>query len=83
MSEWAITTDTGISLTLLVVIISCTVTIVRKMTTVQRDVSDLKTNQYTITMACEQALRTAIANPGMKVADPRNPEKIIVVEQAG
>jgi hypothetical protein len=34
-------------------------------------------NAYTLTMAAEQALRTAIANKGLHVADPRNPGQYI------
>jgi len=37
-------------------------------------------DRYTLTMASEKALRTAIENPGMRVPDPREPSKIIVVE---
>ncbi|MEM9019953.1 MAG: hypothetical protein AAGC44_05260 [Planctomycetota bacterium] len=36
---------------------------------------------YTITQASEDALREAIANPGHKVPDPRDPGQLIVVEQ--
>ena len=35
--------------------------------------------QYTLTNAAEDALRNAIANPGMKFSDPRNPGEYIVV----
>lgn len=40
----------------------------------------VKEDRYTLTMASEKALRTAIENPGMRVPDPRDPSKIIVVE---
>ena len=40
----------------------------------------VKEDRYTLTMASEKALRTAIENPGMRVPDPREPSKIIVVE---
>jgi len=47
-----------------------------RMTDVERDVSY---DRYTLTMASEKALRTAIENPGIRVPDPRDPNKIIVV----
>lgn len=37
---------------------------------------------YTLSAACEQALRMAIENPGYRVPDPRDPNKIIMVTEA-
>lgn len=37
-------------------------------------------DRYTLTMAAENALRTALENPGMRVPDPRNPGSVIVVK---
>lgn len=39
-------------------------------------------NRITIAAASEQALRMAIENPGMRVPDPRDPNRIIVVDRA-
>jgi hypothetical protein len=36
-------------------------------------------DQYTLAVASEVALRTAIENPGMRVPDPRDPNRIIQV----
>lgn len=43
---------------------------------------EVKSNSYTLSKASEQALRTAIENPGFRVPDPRDPNKIIVVFSA-
>ena len=40
-------------------------------------------DHYGITAASEAALRQAIENPGMRVPDPRDPERVIVVETPG
>lgn len=37
---------------------------------------------YSISAACEHALRLAMENPGMRVPDPRDPNNIIVVRSA-
>ena len=42
--------------------------------------SDALKDRYTLTAASEKALRTAIENPGHRVVDPRDPNKIIVVK---
>lgn len=44
-------------------------------------ISEVKENSYTLSRAAEQALRMAIENPGMRVPDPRDPSKLIVVHQ--
>jgi hypothetical protein len=36
---------------------------------------------YTLAAASEQALRMAIENPGMRVPDPRDPQRIIEVKR--
>lgn len=41
---------------------------------------DSKPGNYTLAGAAEHALRMAIENPGMRVPDPRDPSKIIVVQ---
>ena len=43
---------------------------------------DVTADRYTLTAASEKALRTAIENPGMRVPDPREPSKIIMVRDA-
>lgn len=40
---------------------------------------DVKNSSYTMTRASEQALRTAIENPQLRVPDPRDPARLIVV----
>lgn len=43
----------------------------------------LTSDRFTLTAASEQALRWAIENPGLRVPDPRDPSKIIVVITKG
>ena len=50
------------------------------MDSIQARVTAIETNRYRISDASEQALRLAIENPGMRVPDPRDTSKIIVVE---
>jgi hypothetical protein len=38
-------------------------------------------DRYTLTMAAENALRGALANPGVRFPDPRNPGQFFVVEK--
>ena len=40
----------------------------------------IESDRYSLTMASERALREAIENPGLRVPDPRDPTRIIVVE---
>lgn len=47
---------------------------------VARDVKAIQDDKYTLSSASEYALRLAIANPGMKVPDPRVPDRVICVE---
>lgn len=42
----------------------------------------LESEAYTIPMACEVALRTVIANPGMSLPDPRDPKQMIEAPRA-
>jgi len=51
-----------------------------KFTDMQNQLDTVNEDRYTLTQASERALRTAIANPGMNVPDPRNPSNIIVVQ---
>lgn len=51
-----------------------------RMVELTRTIEGLKTTAYTKAEASELALRTAIANPGLRVPDPRESGKIIVVE---
>lgn len=38
----------------------------------------VESEKYTLSMACENALRMALANPGVRVPDPRVPGNLIV-----
>lgn len=46
----------------------------------QQDLDEFDRDRYTLPMAAEKALRTAILNPGMRVPDPRDPSSVFVVE---
>lgn len=43
---------------------------------------EVKSASYTLARASEQALRTAIENPSLRVPDPRDPNKLIIVYSA-
>lgn len=85
MSMLAITINdsTGLSISLvaslIVTIVSCSVWIVKKLSALTSRVDKLEADHYTRSEAAENALRFAIANPGLSVPDPRNPDKVIVV----
>lgn len=81
----------ALQLTLLTSVIGCTATVVwaaqslKSKIEVRLDENSaglalLKSEMYPLAVASEQALRTAIENPGMRVPDPRDPNRIIVVE---
>lgn len=46
------------------------------------DVIGFNDNRFDLTMKSEDALRTALLNPGLKVPDPRNPGQYFLVEGA-
>jgi len=46
-------------------------------------IEDVRTHSYTLDHASEQALRTAIENPSLRVPDPRDPTRLIVVRSGG
>lgn len=58
-------------------------TVANTQANLERDMRELEESatkdRYTLTAASEKALRTALENPGMRVPDPRDPSKIIVV----
>lgn len=77
----------ALQMTLLASVIGCTATVVWAAQSLKSQLdanSDglemLKSEMYPMAVASEQALRTAIENPGMRVPDPRDPNRIIVVE---
>lgn len=63
-----------------VTIVGATWRISSLITGYQQEIEAFKEDRWTLTMQSEQAFRLAIANPGMKVPDPRAPGKMIVVE---
>lgn len=50
------------------------------LTRMEFQIGELSKNQYSLPAAAEVALRQAILNPGMRVVDPRDPSKMIVVD---
>lgn len=46
---------------------------------VKIEVAQVRLNSYALAAAAEQALRFAIENPGIRVPDPRDPTRVIVV----
>ena len=51
-----------------------------KITSFETRMKTVEDDRYTLAMASERALREAIENPGHRVPDPRDPNRIIVVE---
>lgn len=49
---------------------------------VEQRLAEVETDRYTLSAASEQALRTAMENPGLRVPDPRNPGQVFVVRDA-
>lgn len=46
-------------------------------------IEDKAADRFTLTAVAEQALREAVANPGHRVPDPRNPGQFFVVDRPG
>ena len=46
----------------------------------RNQIEEFQENNYNLAAASEQAFREAMANPGHKVPDPRDPSQIIVVK---
>jgi len=88
MSDNASTLDKNTKITIAVaataigLAISATWWVGHQLNTIQAQLGELKAasaGAMTISAASEQALREAIENPGHRVPDPRDPNKIIVV----
>lgn len=93
----SITKETKISLSLALLLVSCTGAVVgsiwrfagrvdevtRQTEQVNVKLESMKSEMFTQSQAAEQALRTAMLNPGLRVPDPRNPGQVIVVEATG
>lgn len=58
-------------------IVTCSFGLASLIWGIRRDLRDLKRNGYTKAEACEHALRLKIANPALRVPDPRNPTRLI------
>ena len=80
----SLTKETKVSLGLAFVIVATVFTstmwLTRKIDMMEYRLSALEKEQYTLAEAAEAALRLAIANPRLRVPDPRNPEVLIRVE---
>lgn len=62
--------------------ISATWWVAHQLGAIRQELKDLKSassSAMTVAAASEQALREAIENPGHRVPDPRDPNRIIVV----
>lgn len=75
-----ITKDTKISIALALLVVGTAWSTAWAISTKLSDIDAKLEEVYTLSAAAEQALRMAIKNPGMRVPDPRDPNKIIVVE---
>lgn len=73
----AISTETGLTVGLVVTIVCCTVWLSTKLSKIDSRLSKLEEDHYTKAEAAESSLRLAIENPSINVPDPRNPGKLI------
>ena len=82
----AITQDTKVTIGtaggLLVAVVGGALYLKGELSSLRNDLTTIQKDQYTMSMAVEQAFRMAVANPGMKVPDPRSPGNIIEVQRA-
>lgn len=86
-----VSSDTGVAvglvITLITVAVVCTTWISKRLNKIDQAFTALggrleaieqrELDNYTLAQAEVHALRTAIANPSMKVPDPRDPSRII------
>lgn len=56
-----------------------TITLARKLDSLENRLSALESSNYTVSQAVEAAYAEAMANPGHKVPNPREPNKLFVV----
>lgn len=88
MTESAISEKTRVTLSIVLITIGYIITIAgsvggavlyldRRISTIENKMVD----NYTMGQAAEDALREAIANPGHRVPDPRNPGQYIRVDE--
>lgn len=52
----------------------------RRLSAFEARLTDVEKDRYTVSAACEHALRLAIENPGLRVPDPRKPGEVIQVK---
>ena len=70
-----LTVEIGVGVSIIVLIVTGTWFVAAAYTRL----NVLERDHFGIAAAAEVALRQAIANPGMKVPDPRDPSRVIVV----
>lgn len=73
----------GLGATILIAAVGASWTIRSALAGYDERISVLESDRYTLTQASEQALRTAIENPGLRVPDPRNPGQVVMVRGGG
>lgn len=73
--------EIGAVVTVLVAVVTCTAWIVRTTEDLRLQIKQIVKDNYTMSSASEDALREAIANPGHRVPDPRNPGQIFEAEK--
>ena len=73
----------GSSIAIVLALIAGTVQLTRKMDSLESRINALESNNYTVSQAVEAAYSEAMANPGHKVPNPRDPNKLFVVYAGG
>lgn len=72
-----------VTIGLMVLILGGVVAVTALVVRIETKLASIMADRYSLSMAAEDALREAIANPGHRVPDPRKPGQYIVVEQGG
>lgn len=72
-----ISQESGVTIGLAVIVVSCAVWIVTRISKIDSRLKTLEDEHYTKAEAEAHALRLALENPQMNVPDPRNPGQLL------
>lgn len=78
-TDGLLTKRTKIELGLVLLVVTMAITATTLTTRALIKIESINEDRYTLTQASEDAFRNAIANPGLRFSDPRNPGNYIVV----
>lgn len=72
----------GTAVAIVLTLIGCTWRLSMIYGEMKTDVEKVMIDRYTLSMASEQAMRHAMANPGIMVPDPRSPGQYFKIDKA-